>query len=343
VRIRNSFLWGIFAVLVAGFVLAFVVLGDIIHRFSPAAPAPASTAALPAASSTPSPTFTETLAPSPSPTPGPSGRIVFVCQVFAQQERDQICIMNADGSAFRQLTFDDYAENYYPSFFPDGNSVVYSSNRTGSYELYELSLVTGERIQLTHGIGEVNAPEISPDGSLIVFADNLGQFSRIWLMDRDGSDPRQLYGRSGADSLDPTWSPDGTQILCASGAGTDKQLFTIKPDGTGLKPIDTGFRTRGRTDWSPDGAMIASYAGSPWAWGMYIMNADGTDLHRLQVGGVALAPAFSPDSRWVAFTGYLDHPGEPDGCEIYVMQLKDSRTTRLTYNGYCDWQPRWGH
>jgi TolB protein len=339
VRLRNSVFWGILAALFAGFFLALFLLIRYFRSTPAAAPTPVVS---PAATITPSPTLTPTVSPPPSPAPGPTGKIVYVCQVSAQANRDQICLMNADRSGFRRLTFDDNFENYYPSFSPDGNSVVYSSNRTGSYELYELDLASGKLVQLTHGIGEVAGPAISPDGRLIVFADNIGQFSRIWLMNRDGSDPHQIYALSGVDSLDPTWSPDGTRILFASGLGTDKLLYMINPDGSGLQPVGTEFRTRGRTDWSRDGSRIASYAGSPWNWNMYLMNADGTGLHQLQVGGVALAPAFSPDGQWIVFTGYLDHPGDPNGCEIYLMQLQDTRITRLTYNNYCDWQPRWG-
>ena len=300
------------------------------------------TASLPAATPTLPPTLTASPTAVPSPTPAPAGKIVLTCQVFGQQNHDQICIMNADGSGYRQLTSDEPSEYYYPSLSPDGNSVVYASNRLGGYQIYEMDLASGTSIQLTHGIGEVNAPEISPDGSRIVFTDIFGHLSRIWLMDRDGSNPHELYSQAGADSLDPTWSPDGTRILFAVGAGTDKLLYTINVDGSGLQPVSADFHTRGRTDWSPDGQWISSYAGSGFRWKIYLLKPDGTQLHQVQVGGVGLAPAFSPDGQWIVFTGYLDHPDDPDGCEIYIARLDGSGVTRLTNNTYCDWQPRWG-
>ncbi len=306
---------------------------------------PASTTAAPSLQ-LPTPTTLVTPAPSPTPlpssTPAPYGKIVFTCQIFAEQYRDQICIMNADGSGYRVLTTDDNAENYYPSLSPDGNSLVYSSNRSGSYEIYELNIDSGSLVQLTHSLGEVNAPEISPDGRLIVFAAIRNQLSRFWVMDRDGSDPHEVFGRAGTDSLDPTWSPDGRKILFAFGQGTDKSLFTVNLDGSGLHSVDADFRTRGRTDWSPDGSLISSYKGSPWHWQMILVDADGSGFHPIPVNGVALAPAFSPDGRWIVFTGYLDRPDDPNGCEIYTSRLDGSQVTRLTDNNYCDYQPRWG-
>ncbi len=341
----NIRFWAFLGVLFAGFVLAIVAMAVFFYNRPEAAkvqdtrpPAVSLTRGI----STPVPTLTEPLTPSPSPTPAPYGKIVFTCQIFAQQYRDQICVMNTDGSGYRVLTTDDNAENYYPSPAPDGNSLVYSSNRTGSYEIYEMNIDSGAITQLTHSIGEVNAPEISPDGRLIVFTDILNNLSRIWVMNRDGSNPHEVFSQAGTDSLDPTWSPDGKRILFAFGVGTDKSLYTVNLDSSGLHLVNAEFLTRGRTDWSPDGSLIASYGGSPWNWKMYLINADGSQYHAISVQGVALAPAFSPDGRWIVFTGYLDHPNDPDGCEIYIMRLDGSQVTRLTYNNYCDWQPRWG-
>ncbi len=336
--------WAVIALLLAGFALGIGVL-TLFFR-SPGgggSPAPAAaTIPLPSPSTFIPSTPTAQPTPSPSPIELPTGKIVFTCQVFRETNHDQICLMNADGSSYRFLTYDENSEYYYPSFSPDGNSVVYASNRSGGYEIYEMDITSGASLRLTHGIGEVNAPEISPDGSQIVFTNISAKLSRIWLMDRNGGKPHEIYSQPGADSLDPTWSPDGARILFAVGVGTEKTLYTIRPDGSGLQKMNVDFHTRGRTDWSPDGEWIATYAGSPFLWKIYMMKPDGTELHQVIVGGVGLAPAFSPDGRWIVFTGYLDHPNDPDGCEIYTARLDGTQISRLTNNTYCDWQPRWG-
>jgi len=38
-------------------------------------------------------------------------------------------------------------------------------------------------------------------------------------------------------------------------------------------------------------------------------------------GGNNLAPDFSPDGQWIAFTSYRDRYGEHNGCEIYILRL----------------------
>ena len=73
------------------------------------------------------------------------------------------------------------------------------------------------------------------------------------------------------------------------------------------------------------------------------MNVDGLNAHVLSpAGGNAQGPSFSPDGQWVTFTAYYDHPGDENGCEIYIMRVDGTDLRRLTDNDYCDYQPRWG-
>ena len=286
------------------------------------------------------PTPTLYVPPTTTPRPSvPSGKIVYTCQVYGKYP-DQICIMNADGSGIHQLT-DNGLENFYASLAPDGGSIVYVSKRTTNFEIYEMSLSGGE-IQLTYDIGDLYAPEISPDGYKIVFTNDYNSYSHIWVMNRDGSNPYEVYSVSGEDALDASWTPDGQQILFAFGAGEKKQLYIINRDGSGLRRVNSSFYTRGRSDWSPDGSLIAAYSGEKWHREIFIMKADGSDLHQISNGGNVQAPSFSLDGQWIAFTGYTDNYGDENGCEIYIMRIDGSDIRRLTNNDYCDYQPSWG-
>ncbi len=291
----------------------------------------------------PSPTATFIPVPTSSPTPaGPTGKIAYVCQVA----HDQICLMNADGSQKRRLTTEDGIRHFYPSLAPDGKSVVYSAYREDNvYEIYEMILDDGQVTPLTDRLGVLTAPEISPDGRLIVFTRWTpdSDAHAIWVMERDGSDPRQVFGPPQGEGWDPTWSPDGTQILFASDMDGFVQLYVIGLDGSGLRKVTQMNGLRGRSDWSPDGEYIVTYAGEPWLRELFLMRADGSDAHQITpTGGNSQGPSFSPDGRWVAFTAYFDHFGDVNGCEIYIMRTNGADLTRLTDNAYCDWQPRWG-
>ncbi len=283
-----------------------------------------------------------TSVPPPSPSDQLTGHIVFTCQLFKVQSMDQICIMNGDGSGMRRLTTEDHLRHYYPSLAPDGQSVLYSSYLENNiYEIYRLTLSDGSVKQLTDKLGVLTAPEISPDGASIVFArGNANGKYQVMVMDQDGGN---VHNVSSAVGWDPTWSPDGKQILFAAGPENDVQLFVVNRNGKDLHQITNLPSIRGRSDWSPDGKSIVTYAGPSWNREVYIMNADGSNAHRLSPGGGnSQGPSFSPDGKWVAFTAYFDKYGDVHGCEIYVIRVDGTNLRRLTHNDTCDYQPRWG-
>lgn len=273
---------------------------------------------------------------------GPTGQIVFTCQLYKYQSSDQICIMNADGTGYRRLTTDNGVRHFYPSLSPDGRRVLYSAFRESNvYEIYSYNLSDGDVDRLTNRIGVLTAPEYSPNGEMIAFtrwAANSDRY-QITLMERNGNDPNNIPRIEG---WDPTWSPDGKQILFASARNGPVQLFAVRTDGKNLQQISSLPAIRGRSDWSVLG-QIVTYSGESWHRELYIMNADGSESRQLTPkGGNSQGPSFSPDGRWVAFTAYFDKYDDIHGCEIYIIRTDGTDLRRLTNNEYCDYQPRWG-
>jgi Tol biopolymer transport system component len=290
------------------------------------------------------PVPTSTLTPSPTQVvkaSRPPGKIVFTCQVYKDDTPNQTCIINADGTGWKLLTNEASKDHYYPSLATDGNSIVFAGSVDGDHEIFEMDL-NGNMTQLTHEAAGLSAPAISPDRKSIAFVYDRHNQGTLWLMNRDGSNPRQIYAPSSGDASDPVWSPDGKQILFASGPVDHRQLYIINLDGSGLHQVTNLPDLRGRSDWSPDGLTLATYAGPEWHREIYLLNLDGTIVSQVTNGGNNLAPSFSPDGQWITFTSYRDNYGNNDGCEIYTMRINGSEITRLTSNDYCDWQPRWG-
>jgi TolB protein len=267
---------------------------------------------------------------------GPRGKIVYTCQVAG----NQLCLINADGTGFRQLTIDP-VKHWYASLAPDGGSVVYSAYvEDYVYEIYELDLTNGETKQLTSELGVLKAPEISPDGKSIVFGLGTREGAeQVWVMERSGTNPHKVYGQG----WDPTWSPDGLQILFASNKEGAIQFYIINLDGSDLRRVTNFDSLRGRSDWSPDGAWMVTYNGEVWKREVFIFRPDFSDLRQLTPsGGNSQGPSFSPDGKWVTFTAYFDHYGDDLGCEIYILRVDGTDLRRLTDNAWCDYQPRWG-
>lgn len=272
----------------------------------------------------------------------PTGTIVMTCQISKDVLKEQICMVNADGSGYRRLTNEDDLRHYYASVAPDGQSVVYAAynQQTEHFEIYELHLLTNETKMLTYDLGDLNAPEISPDGKTILFTRYYLEVDKptTWLMDRDGTNLRQVID---VRAWDPTWSPDGSAILFATVINNLSQLSIVNVDGTGLHQVGDFPFLRGRSDWSTQN-LIVTYSGRRWERELYIMNSDGSGQQRISpTGGNSQGPSFSPDGQWIAFTSYFDRY-EVHGCEIYIMRVDGTDLRRLTDNEYCDYQPSWG-
>ncbi len=100
---------------------------------------------------------------------------------------------------------------------------------------------------------DANAPAWSPVGDTIAFWSGIEQrYGQIWVINADGSGVRQLTDDpSHRNNDDPSWSPDGRQILFGSGRSGRVELWVMNADGSGqhpLFPIDAG-PFPGRASW----------------------------------------------------------------------------------------------
>ncbi len=277
-----------------------------------------------------------------------STKIVYVCNVGEHNGGDEICIMNADGSNQRQLTF-LRGTDYYPSLSPDGRTVVFSSQRGNApFDIYAVNAVGGDVWQITDDPCQDMAPEFSPDGSRIVFTSTRNSGGtcgdqNIWIMNADGSNQIQL---THVTSIDPSWSPDGQFISFTSNRRGVNDLYMMNADGSNVRQVTNGMGVGGRNDWSADGGWLAFYAGPEGDKDIYLVPIECSLMEigcsrplirRLTDGGNNKGPSFSPDGQWITFTS-----GHEQGNEILIMRVDGSEMIALTSNNLSDWMPRWG-
>jgi Tol biopolymer transport system component len=270
----------------------------------------------------------------------PTGRIIFTCQVDNTYGHDQICMINADGTGFRQLTYDLLHQHFYPSWAPDGNSFVFVGSHNGTPKIYEMDM-DGNLHMVADIEGELYAPMISPDGLRIIFTRVVSETKQyISVVNRDGSNMLDLI--TYYDNKDPVWSADGSKVLFSSREDGKPGIYYMNAGGTTIQKVDELSGLEGRPDWSVDYA-VATYSGSKDAHDREIVvMAIGEEPVTITNGGDNLSPSFSPDGQWITFMSYRDHYWESDGCEIYIMRKDGTDIRRLTNNSYCDYQPRWG-
>lgn len=285
-----------------------------------------------AADYTPPPTYT----PLPKPTDPHGGRIAFTC---TRGNYNQLCMINRDGSGFTQLT-NMAASNYYPIFTHDGNSLLFSSNRNGSFDLYLQKFSEKKLIQITNDIGNVISPDYSPDGRRIVFANRVGNDpTSIWMVNADGLNPKLVYTGT-RDIVATAWSPDGEQIAYAMSMGIPQEyeIFVMDANGRNHIRISQGLMgIGGSVDWSIDGKFLLIHAGIFGDKNIYKLEVETGKANQLTNGGNNAGASYSPDGLYIVFNSMRND----EQADLYIMRADGTNQIQLTNHPEPDWGPRW--
>jgi TolB protein len=171
-----------------------------------------------------------------------------------------ISVMDADGRNPKRVYFEKGAAAMAPRWSPDGRQLVFGvsgdfSSRGISGRIVEMNADGSNLRVLTTGAG-AGFPSFSPDGGRLVF--------RVWGKAEDERGLRILTLATGAvtrltgsdyDTF-PGWSPRGDLIAFTSWRNDDFDIYTIRPDGTGLKRLTTTPGNDAHSSWSPDGKWL---------------------------------------------------------------------------------------
>ncbi|MFZ6017447.1 MAG: Tol-Pal system beta propeller repeat protein TolB [Nitrospirota bacterium] len=189
--------------------------------------------------------------------------------------------------------FSSKGTNMVGDFLPGGDDFIFSSSKDGTPDLYIMNLKNNKTIKLTSSYGIEVSPAVSTDGKYIVFVSDRGGSPQVYVMRRDGSDVRRITFE-GSYNTSPSWSPKGDRIVFAGRRGTN-QIFTVKPDGTGLTQLTTHGNNEDPS-FSPDGRYITFSSDRNGVKGIYIMRVNGESQKRITPKNLrAFGPRWSPN------------------------------------------------
>jgi dipeptidyl aminopeptidase/acylaminoacyl peptidase len=167
---------------------------------------------------------------------------------FDDNKRLHIFVVDLASKQVRQLTDGNYYEHAI-DWSPNGEDILFVSNhalpdpdRFFDDELYLLKVADGSVQQLTHSESLKEHAEWSPDGKLIAYEGSKRalvtsrpapmQDTHIWVMNADGSNPREVGAAIDNRQTTPRWLADGSAIYFMASEHGNNHLYRVPVAGT---------------------------------------------------------------------------------------------------------------
>jgi Tol biopolymer transport system component len=240
----------------------------------------------------------------------PDGAKIAIERRFGETRPETVVIADPDGSnpvTAPTTCSGDCLGDSEPGWDPNGTKIAIGraygpivDDNAARIDLVVVNLDgSGERVIrsfLTAGSTgrEAHTPQYSPDGRRIAItvlntnAKPKGS-SAIYLLNADGSNLHRITPQT-LNAGEPDWAPNGRRIAFSSsfeGQHRHSQIYTIRPDGSGLKRVHGERKDRYSFDpvWAPDGSRIAFVRSLPnQPPHIWTIRPDGTRLRRVTHG-----------------------------------------------------------
>ena len=239
----------------------------------------------------------------------PDGKRVAVERTDPQTQNKDIWLVDAASGAATRFTTDP-GWDAFPTWSPDGSRIIFTSNRSGVYDLYQKASSGAGDETLFYQSKEGKGPNSwSPDGRFLIYY-SLGQPIRLKLLSIDGAPDRQptLLVDPKFTSVTGRFSPDGRWIAYSSNeSGTNE---------VSVRPFDVATGTAGNP------VIVTSGGGRTPLWRgdgkeLFYMTADGTATAVEVKAGVSFH-AGDPKALFKTPSGLLFWDVSPDGKRFLI-------------------------
>jgi Tol biopolymer transport system component/DNA-binding winged helix-turn-helix (wHTH) protein len=145
----------------------------------------------------------------------------------------QVAVPGPGGIASPPVTLiSSRSDHHNPQYSPDGKKVAFSSDRSGSHEIWVSDSDGSNGVRLTSFGGPVtDRASWSPDGKKIAFHSRPEGQAEIYVINSEGGRPQRLTYEQ-ADDVAPSWSHDGKWIYFGSNRTGIHQVWKM-PSGGG--------------------------------------------------------------------------------------------------------------
>jgi TolB protein len=239
-----------------------------------------------------------------------------------------IYVIPAGGGVERKLT-DEPRGDGMPRWTSDGKRIVFNSERTGEWQLWEMTAEGRDPRRLRTNTAREFQSDPSPDDRQIAFLSYVEGPEKLFVMDRASASARVLVDHGDVVLGNPHWSPDGKQITYSSNVRIGHQIYRVDV-ATGKESRVSGLTTGGcEPRFNRDGRKIVYVSrGHMRPTSRLVEHELATGKETVLVDWPALNydPVYSPDGTEIAFASNIT--GE---WVLYRQRLSDQKSWRVTF------------
>jgi Tol biopolymer transport system component len=230
-----------------------------------------------------------------------------------------------------RLTFDG-REIDGLSWTADGRSLVFSSNRGGRRELWQIAAKASSKpARLTAAGEDPRNVAVSGEGRHLVYSHSVFD-SDIWRISLHGKsqEPGQNFISSTRLEFHPKYSPDGKRIAFESNRSGNHEIWIADADGSNPVQLTAFHNARaGSPRWSPDGRKIAFDSNAAGNWDIYVVSAQGGKTTRLTTNEANdFRPSWSGDGNWIYYCSNRTGHGQ-----VWKVPANGGAEVQVTRNG----------
>jgi Tol biopolymer transport system component len=238
---------------------------------------------------------------------------------------------------------DNDSEDRYASYSPNGEMIVFESNRSGDWDIYLMDN-EGQAVERLVNNGKTNRrPSWHPNGKEILFEsieDGTVSLRKIKIKRKKEKVIKTLL--VGGELVFATYSPNGKAIAVSRKDSENKSsIILLNRRGKLIKRVTNNEYRNYYPKWSGDGKELVYFSRKETANEddeIYRINiATGEELRLTNWPKHNFCPSWSPDGKRIAYVTSMEETRP----EIYTMKTDGSDKTRLTINEDGDTLPNW--
>jgi len=185
----------------------------------------------------------------------------------------ELWVIPASGGEERPLLADQFV-NMDPSFLPDDQHVIFTSNRVGGMDnIWSIHIPTGELSQLTFGGGKDWYPSVSRDG-VIVYT-RWSHQTDLYAVNVPTGKSDQLTSWT-QDNFVGRYNPGGDRVAYQSSRTGNAEVWVLDPETREELNLSDHAAMDVLPAWSPTGEEIAFLSGREGVMNLWVAKSDGS-------------------------------------------------------------------